>query len=77
MADENYRNERVKNGWIAAQRRDDGTWLLSWEPDQGHPDYPGRSFMPADPHLPDDFPAEPHDNPEVLLAWARERYARR
>jgi hypothetical protein len=74
-ADEPSRRERVAEGWLDLSPYADGTWLLSWTPDDGHPDYPGRSFYPNDPLLPPDFPKP--DDPEALLAWGRERYGRR
>jgi hypothetical protein len=80
--DEGYRRERIGGqeqaggrGWLDVQRQEDGSWLLAWNPDQGEPDYPGRSFPPGDPYLPDDFPG-PTD-PDALLAWGRERFAAR
>jgi hypothetical protein len=75
MADEDYRRKRLTNGWIDLNRDDEGIWRISWEPDPGHEDWPGRTYSPADADLPSDYPG-PHD-PDALLAWGRARWGSR
>lgn len=68
MAFESYSSKRVKNGWVAVARAPTGEWLLSWEPDEGHPDYPGRTLSPKDDEYPDGV------DPDELLRWGVERW---
>jgi hypothetical protein len=47
---------RVKNGNVNVEQHEHGFWLVSWDPDEGHPDFPGHTYSPKDPHLPSDYP---------------------
>jgi hypothetical protein len=65
---EDYGRERVKNGWVTVSKDDAGEWGVSWEPDQGHADWPGHTVSPGDA----DYPGV--DGPEALLRWGVERW---
>lgn len=66
---EDYGRERVTNGWVTVSKDDAGEWRVSWEPDQGHPDWPGNTVSPSDAEYPDEV-----DSPEALLRWGVERW---
>jgi hypothetical protein len=72
VTDSDYRRERLQNGWIDLHRGEEGVWRISWAPDEGHPDFPGRTYSPGDPDLPDDYPGP--DDVEALIAWGRQRW---
>ena len=74
MSDD-YRRERLASGWLDLRRDDQGIWRISWVPDSGHPDYPGRTYSPGDVDLPDDYPGA--DDPDALVEWGRRRWGSR
>jgi len=67
MTEPDKHRERLSNGWVEAWRRDDGTWGVSWDPDEGI----GNTYTPtgARPH---GFPTE--YDAQALLAWARQHW---
>ena len=71
MADDVDREERVQNGWVRVGGTGSAPWV-AWQPDEGHEDFPGRTYTHADLLLPDDFPDS--RDPDVLLAWGVARW---
>ena len=66
LSDETYNRERVKNGWVSVWRNSpSAAWSISWEPDEGHADWPGHTVSPGDPAYPGDIGADA----ELLLRW--------
>lgn len=69
----NCRRERLVRGWLDLYSdMETGEWRLSWEPDQGEPDWPGHTYLPIDGDLPDDYP-DPHDS-DALIEWGRNHF---
>jgi hypothetical protein len=69
VREETVRDERYANGRIQVWRQKDGhSWFVSILPDD-RAGVPGYTF--ARQHLPGDVP----DEPDALLAWARDRAA--
>ena len=72
MADDDYRRERLSDGWLDLRRDAEGVWRLRWTPDKSHPGYPGTTFSPGDAYLPSDHPG--FDDPDALIAWGRKQF---
>jgi hypothetical protein len=69
---EDYKRVRLRSGWLDLNRDETGIWRLRWTPDEGHPDWPGRTHSPSDLYLPYGYPGP--DDPEALIAWGRALY---
>lgn len=65
--DPNYRRARVAHGRSDLTRDEGGVWRITWAPDEGHPDRPGRTYSPDDADLPADHPGA--SDPDALLRW--------
>ena len=69
-AGDDFKAERLPNGWINLRRDPAGYWRMKWLPDGERSGVPARTYSPADPDLPPGYPG-PYD-PAALLAWGRQ-----
>jgi hypothetical protein len=72
MNRDDYRRERLADGWMDLFRDEDGVWRIAWHPDEGKLGYPGRTYSPGDADLPPDYPGA--DDSDKLLEWGRKRW---
>jgi hypothetical protein len=74
-SDNNYRRERLRSGWLDLHRDEAGVWRLSWTPDPGHADFPGRTYSPGDGDLPTGYPGA--TDPDALIEWGKRQFGDR
>ena len=65
--DPNYDRKRLKSGWIDVNRDEGGVWRIRWAPDEGVEGWPGHTYSPTDPDLPEGYPGS-HDK-DALIEW--------
>jgi hypothetical protein len=63
-------SERVRNGTVAVEQNAAKEWLICWEPNEGHEDWPDRTVDPQN----GDYPSHLKDDPAALLAWGVQRW---